>query len=191
MKYGYCWILGCVCNLARTNFQKAKTFRQNAEKGLLLLLLEKLLDFFEKRPNLGMLYHFILSSRASKWKFLVVPLFYQQNGNFFATADFVTLAKQVTDVLELVLNKYTKILKLLLDESAHHNPLFFGNCNKKTKNQCLIDLFNNHENQSIISTTSSRAQTKKVMIQKNHDLKGTKHQSIAWQSVVGSLVHAK
>ena len=109
----------------------------------------------------------------------MVPLFYQQNGNFFATADFVTLAKQVTDVLELVLNKYTKILKLLLDESAHHNPLFFGNCNKKTKNQCLIDLFNNHENQSIISTTSSRAQTKKVMIQKNHDLKGTKYQSIA------------
>ena len=32
------WGLGvCVCNLARTNFQKAKTFRQNAEKGLLLL----------------------------------------------------------------------------------------------------------------------------------------------------------
>ena len=36
----------------------------------------------------------------------------------------------------------------------------------------MIDLFNNHENQSIISSCSSRAQTKKVMIQKNHDLKG-------------------
>ena len=41
----------------------------------------------------------------------------------FATADFVTLAKQVTDVLELVLNKYIRILKSLWDESAHHNSL--------------------------------------------------------------------
>lgn len=67
----------------------------------------------------------------------------------------------------------------------------FISFSKKTKKHCLSDLFNNHENQSIISSCSSRAQTKKVMIQKNHDLKGTKHQSIAWQSVVGSLVHAK
>ena len=80
-----------------------------------------------------MLYHFILSSRTSKWKFLVVPLFYQQNGNFFAAADFVTLAKQVTDVLELALNKYIRILKLLSDESVHCNPLFSRASNNLTR----------------------------------------------------------
>ena len=50
----------------------------------------------------------------------------------FAAADFVTLAKQVTDVLELVLNKYIRILKLLSDESVHCNPLFSRASNNLT-----------------------------------------------------------
>ena len=46
-------------------------------------------------------------------------------------------------------------------------------------------------NQLLVVVVVVEHRQRKLWSKKNHDLKGTKHQSIAWQSVVGSLVHAK